>query len=86
MWKLLIDFRLGIVAVALVAFSFTSGVSDLNRGWGTASFKIIPFTQTSINTKSILRNAWLANLPQFLLSMIYFMINRTCTSIYSAIE
>lgn len=48
--------------------------------WGTASPLRLNIGLSSFDSKGILVNAWLANFPQLLLSMVYFGINRLCTS------
>lgn len=54
--------------------------------WGTSSQLHIPGTSKSFDTKGLIFNAWLANIPQVLLSISYFSINRICTSICAATE
>jgi hypothetical protein len=54
--------------------------------WGTASNSIIPATSTSFDARGILMVAFIANLPQVCLSLLYFSINRICTSICFALE
>jgi hypothetical protein len=54
--------------------------------WGTASPHQLNLASNSFDTDGILFNAWIANLPQFLLSFSYFAINRLCTSICFANE
>ena len=50
------------------------------RTWGTTSQLVIRSTATTFDTRGALTTAWLANLPQALLSLFYFTINRICTS------
>jgi hypothetical protein len=54
--------------------------------WGTASKAIIPFTSTTFDSRGILLAAFIANLPQVCLSLVYFSINRICTSMCFALE
>jgi hypothetical protein len=54
--------------------------------WGTASKLTAPFTSTTFDTRGILFVAFLANFPQVCLSLLYFSINRLCTSICFAVE
>jgi hypothetical protein len=71
--------------VTLFAFAFAVGRGDLGA-WGTSSSLIITATESTPTAGGVLKNAFLANLPQFVLSVVYFMINRICTSICSAQE
>lgn len=54
--------------------------------WGTASDLLVPGTWTSFDTSGLLKVILLANLPQMLLSLVYFAINRVCTSVHFATE
>lgn len=60
--------------------------SDGERGWGTSSNAIIQSTKASFDAKGAVLVAWLANVPQVLLSLTYFTINRVCTSVAFAKE
>lgn len=74
---------MGVIMV-VVLFTY-KGLSNYSA-WGTASALIIPATKSSFDTKGILKTAWYANLPQILLSLVYFTINRICTSMCSSRE
>jgi hypothetical protein len=52
-----------------------------NASWGTASKTTLDSTRSAFNARGAILNAWLANLPQVVLSLFYFSINRICTSI-----
>jgi hypothetical protein len=54
--------------------------------WGTASKTIVPFTSATFDARGVLIVAFLANLPQVGLSLLYFSINRVCTSICFSME
>jgi len=41
----------------------------------------LPIAWSSFRAEAILFNTWLANVPQIVLSMAYFALNRVCTSI-----
>lgn len=71
--------------LTLVAFAYAIGTGNFGA-WGTSSSFIITATESTPTAGGVLKNAWLANLPQFVLSVVYFMINRICTSICSAQE
>ncbi|KAF2797901.1 hypothetical protein K505DRAFT_322270 [Melanomma pulvis-pyrius CBS 109.77] len=73
------------VVVTVTFFGIAIGSSPLGN-WGTSSRLIIAWTATAPSAGGVLRNAWLANMPQFLLSMVYFAMNRVCTSICCAHE
>jgi hypothetical protein len=77
--------RFSVVVITLVAFAFAIGGGNFGA-WGTSSSLIIAATESTPTAGGVLKNAWLANLPQFVLSVVYFMINRICTSICSARE
>lgn len=54
--------------------------------WGTEPESVIPFTSTTFDARGNFFVAFIANLPQVCLSLIYFAINRTCTLMYFALE
>lgn len=54
--------------------------------WGTASNLLVRGTSSSFDTKGVLKVVWLANIPQVALSLVYFTINRICTSACFAAE
>jgi len=54
--------------------------------WGTASQSIISTTSTDFDARGILKVAFLANMPQVSLSLLYLSLNRFCTSICFAME
>ncbi|KAH7071048.1 hypothetical protein FB567DRAFT_598307 [Paraphoma chrysanthemicola] len=64
----------------------TANVVHATSPWGTASRLIVPFTSSNFNTRGILLVAFIANFPQVCLSLLYFSINRICTSICFATE
>ena len=74
------------VVLATVFLTLALMRSGVPITWGTASTPIIPVTVTSFDAKGAILTAWLANLPQALLSLFYFSINRICTSICFARE
>jgi hypothetical protein len=74
-------FSVTMVAVATA----TSPGRDLSS-WGTSSKSIVSFTSTTFDTRGLLIVAFLANLPQVCLSLLYFSINRICTSVCFALE
>jgi hypothetical protein len=53
---------------------------------GTASTLTVPFTSATFDARGVLVVAFLANLPQVGLSLLYFSINRICTSICFSAE
>jgi len=53
--------------------------------WGTSSTSYI-FSSGSTSVVATLWSAWLANIPQLLLSSCYFTINQFCTSMAGAEE
>jgi hypothetical protein len=57
-----------------------------NTSWGTASKTTLDSTRSAFNARGAILTAWLANLPQVVLSLFYFSINRICTSICFARE
>jgi hypothetical protein len=63
----------------VATFIFTTVFVD--GKWGTSSNAQLPFALSSFDTSGVLFNTWLANAPQLLLSMSYFILNRICTSI-----
>lgn len=54
--------------------------------WGTTSKLILSATVTSFHARGAILVAWLANLPQAILSVFHFLINRLCTSVCFARE
>jgi hypothetical protein len=56
------------------------------RSWGSASDTVVQFSRTSFSTAGTLANALLANVPQLLLSLSYFVFNGLCTAMASARE
>ncbi|KAK0640532.1 hypothetical protein DIS24_g9273 [Lasiodiplodia hormozganensis] len=48
--------------------------------WGTKSITILSFAPQSFDSKGILLNSVIPNIPHVLLSFTYFAINRICTS------
>jgi hypothetical protein len=54
--------------------------------WGSASADFLTFGSNNISSTATLFNAWLANIPQLLLSFAYLNINTICTSIAGAEE
>ena len=63
-----------------------TGLDQIWRNWGTASKLLLPFISTSFDNKTVLTNAFIANAPQVLLSLVYFSINRIITSMCFSIE
>jgi hypothetical protein len=63
----------------------TSPGRDLSS-WGTSSKTIVSFTSTTFDVRGLLLIAFLANLPQVCLSLLYFSLNRICTSVCFALE
>jgi hypothetical protein len=57
-----------------------------NTSWGTTSKTKLESTRSAFNARGAILNAWLANLPQVMLSLFYFSIHRICTSICFATE
>jgi hypothetical protein len=57
-----------------------------NWRWGAASSGFLSFGSDTASTKGTTWNAWLANMPQVLLSMCYLNLNTICTSMASAAE
>lgn len=55
-------------------------------GWATASDGALSFSSNSRSTSATLFNAWLANMPQVLLSFCYMNLNSFCTAMTSAKE
>lgn len=60
--------------------------SGFHTSWGTTSKLTLSSTQFDFNARGAIITAWLANLPQVVLSFFYFSINRICTSICFANE
>lgn len=54
--------------------------SEHKSAWGTASTLSIGVSSRSFDSNGILINAFASNSPQFLLSLLYFALNRICTS------
>jgi hypothetical protein len=54
--------------------------------WGAAAQTQLPFAMRSFDTRGVLFNTFLANLPQACLSISYFALNRLCTSLCFARE
>ena len=77
-----------IVSFSLSIVAFTAASSDMLKmsPWGTASKSIVPFTSTTFDARGVLTVAFLANFPQVCLSLLYFSINRICTSVCFATE
>ena len=75
-----------VVTSVIAANAWTNTQTfDLTK-WGTASDSLVPGTSALFDTAGVLRAVWLANLPQILLSLVYFAINRVCTSVCFSIE
>ena len=54
--------------------------------WATASDGALSFSSDSRSASSTLFNAWIANMPQVLLSFCYMNLNSFCTAMTSAKE
>jgi hypothetical protein len=80
--------RIRIIAFSLsiAALAIATSVAPNMSLWGTASTTIVPFTSTTFDARGILIVAFVANLPQVCLSLLYFSINRICTSMCFAME
>ncbi|KAF3033637.1 hypothetical protein E8E12_004523 [Didymella heteroderae] len=55
-------------------------------GWATASDGALSFSSDAPSASATLFNAWLANMPQVLLSVCYMSLNSFCTAMASAKE
>lgn len=55
-------------------------------GWATASDGALSFSSNVPSSSATLFNAWLANMPQVLLSFCYMKLNSFCTAMTSAKE
>jgi hypothetical protein len=70
-----------LVSFLLTSAALTQATSKPRvKSWGTASMLIVPFTSTTFDAKGLLTVAFLANAPQVFLSLVYFSVNRLCTS------
>lgn len=75
------------LAAGLIAFSvFIAGLSRDQLAWGTASTLKLATGSSATSTASVLFNTWLANAPQFGLSIIYLTVNSYLTRLCSAHE
>jgi hypothetical protein len=72
--------------VLISAMIFVLAMGDGIGYWGSASSTIIAFSRSTFDTKGTLFNAWLANVPQLLLSVSYLFFNGLCTAMASARE
>ncbi|KAH6612515.1 hypothetical protein C7974DRAFT_418464 [Boeremia exigua] len=84
-WSAVIAGTLLVIVITL----FPTRVTDLGSGmwqWGSASSGTISFGATGASTKATLWNAWLANMPQVLLSLCYINLNAICTAMASTAE
>jgi hypothetical protein len=63
-------------ALSLAALTIATSPGHDMSSWGTASKAIIPFTSTTFDSRGILLAAFIANLPQVFLSLVYFSIKR----------
>jgi hypothetical protein len=69
------------------SFLYRAKYTNLNTwAWGTASDDSIFFGNSATTSTATLFNAWLANMPQLLLSFAYFNVNTICTSLAGAKE
>ncbi|KAH7062959.1 hypothetical protein BKA63DRAFT_189701 [Paraphoma chrysanthemicola] len=84
-WTAIIILTSFILTMTALAAA-TSNVAHFTSPWGTSSQLTVPFTSTSFDTRGILLVAFIANFPQVCLSLLYFSINRICTSICFATE
>lgn len=77
-----------IASASLIITSLSAATSGTIKAssWGTASKSIIAFTTTDFDARGALLIAFLANLPQVCLSLLYFSVNRICTSVCLATE
>jgi hypothetical protein len=60
--------------------------TDSIGAWGSSSDTIVPFGLSTFDTKGTLLNAWLANVPQLILSVCYLTFNSLCTAMAGAYE
>lgn len=75
--------------MVFVIIYFPTQVNDLGSGlwqWGSASSGTLSFGASGASTKATIWNAWLANLPQALLSLCYINLNVICTAMASTAE
>lgn len=73
----------GRIILIIISFSFLLLILTMpiaKDQWGTSSTSNLWITQQTFDTAGILTNAFLANVPQAVLSYTYFAINRLCTS------
>jgi hypothetical protein len=54
--------------------------------WGSASSGVLSFGSNAASMRGTTWNAWLANMPQVLLSICYINLNTICTSMASSAE
>lgn len=72
--------------MVFVALTMATNTPTSFKEWGTSSHLIIPSTTSSFTTRGSLFVAFLANIPQVFLSLLYFSINRIFTSMAFARE
>jgi hypothetical protein len=81
------DLKLRVCFTALILCAIVSLLAYGFKGqWGTASKQIFESTKSDFNARGTFLAAFLANLPQVLLSVFYISVNRICTSICFARE
>jgi hypothetical protein len=80
------DTSIGSFTLCMAAVTIaTSGTPNLSS-WGTSARETIPFTSTTFDARGALSVAFFANTPQVCLSLLYFSLNRMCTSLCFARE
>ncbi|KAH6644217.1 hypothetical protein C7974DRAFT_17017 [Boeremia exigua] len=70
-----------IVSLIVVFIGFVATTSGTAWTWGASSDGALSFGSDSTSAGATLKNAWLANMPQLLLSFCYMNINSFCTAI-----
>lgn len=73
---------ISVSSASLTVYALAAATSNPQsfRFWGPASPNIIGLTPTTFDARGALQTALLANTPQFCLSLVYFALNRICTS------
>ncbi|KAH7372286.1 hypothetical protein BKA66DRAFT_534379 [Pyrenochaeta sp. MPI-SDFR-AT-0127] len=76
-----------LLLIVLVVFIPLSTSDYTNPwAWGNTSDNVLVLGSVEATSKGTLFNAWLANMPQFLLSFCYLNLNTLCTAMASAQE
>jgi hypothetical protein len=81
---------LGLLTLCLLPYTLAElaykGEEGVWKTWGLRSSSVLTGTERTMDSLWTLVNAFLANNPQLILSLVYFSINRLCTGICCATE